>query len=418
MLDSRAYYLSFVPGCFSLFSTDFIQHLLNINLSFSVSFIFTNASAAKFLPTRFRFSIITSSIVTSMVYSQASSVEYQPLQPIKPPILSTVEDPTLFISHELRTPLTAIQGVLGLLNMGHLGTLSEEGQRLLAIAISNTERLTRLATAIEREAAATLTILSPDEIEQFQLENDLLQAVSEQSFQLAYQPIIEVNSTKIVSFEALLRWHHPTKGYISPDVFIPIAERIGIINQLGLWVLQQACHQLADWQRQIPTMPPISISVNLSALQLLQTDLLQQVRQVLEATKIAPNSLKLEITETVLIENQELAIFILSQLRSMGVQVYIDDFGTGYSSLARLQNLPIDALKIDRSFVHTKQWDVSETIIHLASKLGLAVIAEGVETIEDLNTLKTLGCCHMQGYLFSKPVDLATATNLLESCMA
>lgn len=353
-----------------------------------------------------------------MVYSQASSVEYQPLQPIKSPTLNTVEDPTLFISHELRTPLTAIQGVLGLLNMGHLGTLSEEGQRLLAIALSNTERLTRLATAIEREASASMTILSSNEIEQFQLENDLLQAVMQQEFQLVYQPIIEVNSAKIISFEALLRWQHPTKGNISPDIFIPIAERIGVIHQLGVWVLQQACAQLADWQRQIPTMPPISISVNLSALQLLQTDLLQQVQQVLAETNIAPNSLKLEITETVLIENQELATFILSQLRGMGVQVYIDDFGTGYSSLARLQDLPIDALKIDRSFVHTKQWDVSETIIHLAAKLGLAVIAEGVETLEELNTLKTLGCCQMQGYLFSKPVDLSTATDLLERCMA
>lgn len=341
----------------------------------------------------------------------------------EPPILDRVspslsEDTSLFISHELRTPLTSIQGALGLLYSGQLGELSEEGQRLLEIALNNIIRLTRLATAIEHETVASLTLLSPDAVAQLKLENDLHQVLIEEDFQqfrLMYQPIMGMNPEQIISFEALLRWHHPSQGILSPGVFIPIAERIGVIGQLGLWVLKQACHQLANWQRQFPAHPPIAMSVNLSALQLLQPDLLQQVQQVLQDTQIAPNSLKLEITETALIENQELAAWVLSHLRLLGVQVYIDDFGTGYSSLARLQDLPIDALKIDRSFIQSKRWDISETIIALAVKLGLEVIAEGVETADDFAALQALGCQQMQGYFFSKPVDPAIATQFLST---
>jgi c-di-GMP phosphodiesterase len=327
--------------------------------------------------------------------------------------VSCLGDAKLFISHELRTPLTSIQGVLGLLCTGQLGELSEEGQRLLAIALSNADRLARLANAIEHEVIAPVTLLTSNDIEQFQLENDLRQALTEQQFQLVYQPIVEMNPDRIISFEALLRWQHPVKGMIPPTTFIPLAERIGIIHELGIWVLEQACTQLATWQQQFPAFPPLSISVNLSALQLLQPELLQQVQRILKQTQIESGSLKLEITETALIENQELATYILSQLRKIGVQVYIDDFGTGYSSLARLQDLPIDALKIDRTFVHLKRWDISATIITLATKLGLDVIAEGVETLEDRNILNTLGCTHMQGYLFSKPVNGSDATALL-----
>lgn len=344
------------------------------------------------------------------------SSPYPALQKTEPLTINLLEDATLFISHELRTPLTSIQGALGLLSSGQVGELSEEGQRLLEIALNNTIRLTRLATAIEHEAVAPVTLLSPEAIEQLQLENDLHEALVNQNFQqfqLVYQPIMGMEPERITSFEALLRWQHPTRGVISPVVFIPIAERIGVIGPLGLWVLEQACCQLAAWQKEYPTHPPISMSVNLSALQLLQPDLLQQVQRVLQDTQIVPNSLKLEITETALIENQELAACILSCLRQLGVQVYIDDFGTGYSSLARLQDLPIDALKIDRSFIQSKRWDISETIIVLAAKLGLEVIAEGVETLDDLLALQTLGCQQMQGFFFSKPVDTAIASDLL-----
>ncbi len=324
-------------------------------------------------------------------------------------------DAALFISHELRTPLTSIQGVLGLLRTGQLGSLTDEGQRLLAIAINNANRLTRLASAIEQEQILPLTVLSTDEIEQLQLENDLHQALEQQQFHLVYQPIVSVPHQQVIGFEALVRWQHPTKGNISPMSFIPLAEQNGVIYPLGLWVLEQACHQLRDWQQQFPVASPLSMSVNLSGLQLLQPSLLDDVERVLTESNIAPGSLKLEITETVLIENQQETISVLTQLRERGVQFYIDDFGTGYSSLARLQDLPIDAVKIDRSFVCCKRWDVSETILALADRLGLGVIAEGVETIEDLQKLQALGCSQMQGYLFSKPVNGEAIENYLQS---
>jgi EAL domain-containing protein (putative c-di-GMP-specific phosphodiesterase class I) len=326
---------------------------------------------------------------------------------------STFDDLSLLISHELRTPLTAIQGVLGLLQSGNLGTLTAEGERLIAIALNNANRLTRLASALEHESAPAITLLSGAEIEQLKLENDLYQALANEQFQLVYQPIMSVNPDQIISFEALLRWHHPSKGIISPAVFIPMAERIGMIQPLGLWVLEQACQQLASWQREFPDQPNLSMSVNLSALQLHQPDFLPQVERILQTTQITPHCLKLEITETSLIENQETAIAILSHLRQMGLQVHIDDFGTGYSSFARLQDLPIDALKIDRSFIGSQRWDICETIITLASKLGLAAIAEGVETVDDLATLQLLGCQYMQGFFFSRPIDSQTATALL-----
>ncbi|EKQ66926.1 EAL domain-containing protein [Leptolyngbyaceae cyanobacterium JSC-12] len=326
-----------------------------------------------------------------------------------------LSDLSSFISHELRTPLTSIQGALRLLHMGHLGSLTEEGQRLLNIAIHNTHRLTRLAEAIEHEPAISMSIISELEIEQLQLENDFYSAFECQELQLFYQPIIAIQTNRITGFEALARWHHPSKGWISPATFIPLAEKIGLIHQLGLWSLEQACRQLAEWQQQFPTQPPLTMNVNLSTLQLLQPDLAPQILHIIQSTHIAPSSLKLEITESALIENYEAAIAILSNLRAIGVQFYVDDFGTGYSSLGRLKELPIDALKIDRSFISGRKWDISETILLLANKLGLDVVAEGVETSEEVDSLKTLGCHHMQGYFFSRPIDSQMASDLLAS---
>ncbi|MBF2028604.1 MAG: EAL domain-containing protein [Oscillatoriales cyanobacterium C42_A2020_001] len=302
-----------------------------------------------------------------------------------------------------------------LLHTGHLGVLTEEGQRLLNIAIHNTNRLTCLAEAIEHEPAISVSIISELEIEQLQLENDFYAAFDHQELELFYQPIVATQENQIIGFEALARWHHPSKGWISPTTFIPLAEKTGLIHQLGLWSLNQACHQLHSWQQQFPTHPPLTMSVNLSTLQLLQPDLTQQILHVIQTTNIAPHSLKLEITESSLIQNHEAAIAMLSDLRALGIQFYVDDFGTGYSSLGRLKDLPIDALKIDRSFVNGKKWDISETILMLATKLGLSVIAEGVETLEELASLKALGCNYMQGYLFSKPVDHHAVSDLLAS---
>jgi len=342
--------------------------------------------------------------------SSSNSVQVNSARYLSDPL---AEDVPSFISHEIRTPLTSIQGLLKLLQMGKLGLLSEEGKYLLDIAINNTDRLNRLANAIDHQAVLPMTVLSPQEVEQLQLETDLQKALQNRDFQVHYQPIISARMGRIVGFEALARWCHPNKGYIPPTVFIPLLEKPGLIHNLGIWILKQACQQLSSWQQQFPASPPLSMSVNLSASQLLQPDLVSQTEEILLETGIASNSLKLEITESALIHNHRMAITVLSDLKALGIQLYVDDFGTGYSSLARLQDLPVDALKIDRSFIQSKRWDISEAIIDLALRLGLDVIAEGVETFEDRLALQSLGCEHMQGYFFSKPIDSKSAHQLM-----
>jgi EAL domain-containing protein (putative c-di-GMP-specific phosphodiesterase class I) len=326
-------------------------------------------------------------------------------------------DLNTLISHELRTPLTSIRGVLGLLQSGQLTSLTEEGQRLLKIAINNTNRLIRLADAIDQDASLDLTILSAKDIEQLQLENELYSALEQQEFHLFYQPIISTETGQIICFEALARWHHPYRGIVSPEVFIPMVEKNGLIHQLGMNLMNQACQQLKLWQTQFSLHQSLSVSVNLSPIQLLQPRLVHQIKEILERNEIAPQHLKLEITESALSLNCEGAIAILSELKAIGVQFYIDDFGIGYSSLGRLQDFPINALKIDRSFIYHQQWDITSAIILLASHLGLEVIAEGVETLEEIAYLKQLGCKRLQGYFFSQPVDSRAATMLLENSL-
>ncbi|WP_052049615.1 EAL domain-containing protein [Leptolyngbya sp. KIOST-1] len=327
------------------------------------------------------------------------------------------DDVSLLICHELRTPLASIQGALKLLGYQQSGSLSDDGQRLLAIAINNADRLTRLANALESHPAPLLTLLSTAEVELLQLENDLHQAVAEQQLYLAYQPIVAVDRDQegghILGFEALARWQHRDRGAISPEVFIPLAEKAGLIDTLGLFLLEQACQQLHYWQTQFPSLSPLSISVNLSALQLVQPQLVERIGDVLERHHISPSSLKLEVTESALIENKDVALAALVQLQELGIQLYIDDFGTGYSSLGRLQDLPFDTLKIDRSFIRNKNWAMSEAILMLAERLQLDVIVEGVETLEDLNCLRELGYQKMQGYYFSQPLDTLSITGLL-----
>lgn len=324
------------------------------------------------------------------------------------------ENTALALCHELRTPLTSIQGALGLLRTGHLGSLSEKGWHVLTIAINNVNRLARLANAIEGRPTPPMTMLSKEVIEQLQLEHELCSALHRQEFQVAYQSIVSVETNQIIGFEALARWQHSSQGFIAPTVFIPLAEKAGCIHELGLWMIEQACYQLYTWQQQFPSPSPLTMSVNLSALQLLQPNLLQDVRHILEKSRIAPDSLKLEITESTLIENKPI-IILLSELRALGIQLYVDDFGTGYSSLGRLQELPIDLLKIDRSFVKSQQWAISETIVLLAAKLGLDVIAEGVETTADRAALQAVGCTKMQGYHFSRPLTSQAATALMQT---
>lgn len=318
------------------------------------------------------------------------------------------------VSHELRTPLTSILGVLGLLSTGKLGELSTHGQHLLEIALKNTQRVMRVTNLLESDANLTQYPISEDLLHQFRLERDLNTALKSESLQLYYQPIVNLETQEITGFEALVRWYHPQQGWISPDVFIPIAESTGLIHELGLWVLRKACQQLHYWQQQYPRDTPLTMSVNLSTIQLLYPALGQKVQDVLVETRISPHSLKLEITESAMMVDQSHAIAILQELESLGIHLYLDDFGTGYSSLSRLYALPVMVLKIDRSFILQKNWTIIEVILSLAESLKLKVVAEGIETKEDLEQLKQLGCSFGQGYYFSRPRPVEEISSLLE----
>ncbi|HEV8137827.1 MAG TPA: bifunctional diguanylate cyclase/phosphodiesterase [Pyrinomonadaceae bacterium] len=246
------------------------------------------------------------------------------------------------------------------------------------------------------------------------LESDLRLALERQELCVYYQPIISVASGELSGFEALVRWQHPERGIISPDQFIPLAEETGLIVPLGLGVLREACGQLRKWQQGSLADRDLIMSVNLSAKQLIQADLIEKVEEVLSESGINPWQLKLEITETVVMENAELAAVTLARLRGLGVRLSIDDFGTGYSSLSYLNRFPVDTLKVDRSFITRmgegeENFEIVKTIVTLAGNLGMQVIAEGVETEDQLGQLKLLKCQYAQGYLFSRPLAATDA---------
>ncbi|HEX4945894.1 MAG TPA: EAL domain-containing protein, partial [Blastocatellia bacterium] len=251
------------------------------------------------------------------------------------------------------------------------------------------------------------------------LETDLRQALEREEFILYYQPIVTLKDNTIRGFEALLRWQHPTLGLVPPNDFIPLAEETGLILPMGRWVLRQACQQIRQWQESFPQHPPLHISVNLSAQQLLEEDLVEYVQQILQDNRIQPRCLKLEITESNLIERVARGRATLEKLRALGAEISIDDFGTGYSSLSYLHDLPVSTLKIDRSFIHSINGDpdsteFARTILLLARNLRMSVVAEGIETPEQAQQLKALACEYGQGYLFSKPVTARIITTLLE----
>jgi diguanylate cyclase (GGDEF)-like protein/PAS domain S-box-containing protein len=250
------------------------------------------------------------------------------------------------------------------------------------------------------------------------LEHDLRRAIECQEFVLHYQPIIALDTVRLVGFEALIRWQHPTQGLKSPGEFIAVAEEIGLIARLDYWALGTACQQLAAWQMKFPDFSTLKMSVNLSAQDLRQSDLLETVDLILTQTQLQSHCLTLEITESMLIEDIESAIRLLSQLKERGVQISIDDFGTGYSSLNYLHRLPIDSLKVDRSFVNQIQTDkrnhqMVETIVRLSHQLELDAIAEGIETQQQLERLQQLGYTLGQGYFFSKPLSCEMVDTLL-----
>jgi len=254
-------------------------------------------------------------------------------------------------------------------------------------------------------------------VSRLQLESDLRQAIERNEFCVYYQPIVSLETGRLAGFEALVRWNHPRRGLVSPADFIPVAEETGLIVPIGEWVLNEACARVRQWQIDSPSHRSLSLSVNLSARQVAQPDLLNRIKEALENSKLNSHCLKLEITESVVMENAEAAAQMFKQLRSLGVQLSIDDFGTGYSSLSYLHRFPLNYLKIDRSFVSRLTTDndnaIVRTISTLARNLGMEVIAEGIETEEQFQQLKMLGCEYGQGYLFSRPVANEGVDHLL-----
>ena len=247
-------------------------------------------------------------------------------------------------------------------------------------------------------------------LDRLTLENDLQRGLEQQEFITYYQPIVQLQTQKLVGFEALVRWHHPERGLISPGEFIPCMETSGLIVPVGLLILKQACQQLYSWQQL--GWKDLTMSVNLSVRQFSCPTLLADIDRVLAETQINPAHLKLEITESAIMDNADIAIATTEELRSRHIQITIDDFGTGYSSLGYLHRFPVDNLKIDRSFVNQMQsehrrYHVVDMIVTLSKQLGLSVISEGIEMIQQLEWLQQIGCEFGQGYLFSQPLAAA-----------
>lgn len=244
-------------------------------------------------------------------------------------------------------------------------------------------------------------------------------AFRDRQFFLCYQPVVELATRRLVGFEALMRWRHPRHGLIPPDTFIPIAETNGMILTLGRWALRQAVMQLAEWQRRFPRQEPLSMSVNVSPRQFGEDDITGLVCQALEEFDIPSASLRIEITETMMMADPKLCLAVMKRLRGMGVHLSIDDFGTGYSSLAYLHEIPADMLKIDRSFISAittgeRRAAIVQVITTLASILGMETVAEGVEQETEAAFLNGIRCPYAQGYLFSPPISAVDATAFLE----
>jgi EAL domain-containing protein (putative c-di-GMP-specific phosphodiesterase class I) len=240
-----------------------------------------------------------------------------------------------------------------------------------------------------------------------QIQTDLHSALRNPDFRLHYQPQIDIGNGRIIGMEALLRWQHANGELVPPGQFIPVAEQSGLIIPIGEWVLEQACRQAVMWQKQ--GLPDLVMAVNLSAVQFRHGNIVETVAEALRTTGLAPSSLELELTESILLQDTETSIKTLHTLKEIGVKLSIDDFGTGYSSLAYLKRLAVDKLKIDQTFVRdlcedTDNQEIVRAIIQLGHILKLEIIAEGVETEEQLTYLRAFDCDQMQGYLFSKPL--------------
>ncbi len=246
----------------------------------------------------------------------------------------------------------------------------------------------------------------------------MTQALEQDKFHLNYQPQIEIKTGNLLGVETLIRWNHPRLGFISPAEFIPIAEKTGLIVPIGYWVLKQSCLQYKKWIA--IGIPPFKLSVNLSLRQLQESNLIQQVKKILQETQMDPQELTLEVTESLMLQEPGQVINRLNQLNELGLKIAIDDFGVGYSSLSYLKDLPLHTLKIDKSFLDellTKEKNqiILQSIIELGHRLALKIVAEGVESEKQLDMLNTMDCDYGQGYLFSRPLGLDDATTFFQN---
>jgi diguanylate cyclase (GGDEF)-like protein len=254
-------------------------------------------------------------------------------------------------------------------------------------------------------------------VARLETETGLRKAIDAHQLTLYYQPLLSVKSQRVTGYEALVRWNHPERGILSPSEFIPVAEESELIVHLGKWVLKEACRQMAEWHRKFNFDPPLTVSVNISPRHLNQGDIVGDVERVLAETGLDPKCLRLEVTESSIMQEAETALVTLRRLKLMGIGLEIDDFGTGYSSLSYLQRLPFDTVKVDRSFikelgVSAESSEIVKTIVELARSLQMEVVAEGVETKDQFQKVSTLGCNLVQGYYFARPSG-ATATQTL-----
>jgi len=253
-----------------------------------------------------------------------------------------------------------------------------------------------------------------------ELENEIRMGLERDEFQLYYQPILSLESNHLAGFEALIRWLHPKRGLLLPAEFLSIAEESGLILPMGDWVLHEACGQLRRWQEKYPNLHNLSVNVNISSKQFLHPNFIEHIVRTLNDSGLKAEALKLEITEGVLISNYSTANEVFTKLQNLGVELQIDDFGTGYSALGYLQHFPINAIKIDRSFVNEmvksrKSTELVRAIISIAREMGMETIAEGIETEKQLSELKGLLCSYGQGFLLSKPQDSVSTEKILAS---
>ena len=325
----------------------------------------------------------------------------------------------LIVPFDLKGQEVFVTASIGIAVGGEPAAAREQPEHLLRDAHTAMYRAKALGTGRHQVFNASMHDLA---VERLQLETDLRMAVKRREFLVHYQPFVCLTSGKIIGFEALVRWQHPLRGLISPVKFIPVAEETGAIVPLGEWVLEEACRQLRLWEGMFNFDQPLIMSVNLSGKQFAQPDLVDRIQAILGATGLSAESLKLEITESVVMDDVESAIAVLKHMKALNVKLGIDDFGTGYSSLSYLSRFPTDTLKVDKSFVGRMELEsegenvaIVRTIVTLAHALGMDVIAEGVETAAQLAKLRAIGCEYGQGYFFAQPLPSDAATALMAS---